>query len=324
MISVAYTCVRVKQSIGWTNILPLSFYWRRSGPLQPQYQRISRDNRSDRIAVRLSLPNSNGFSYIGTPEGGIVLHWIVTVFYICVTASINSLDKAISFSANLLVYGHFFIEALVGLGFTWFKPIDLRPRPKGYPARRWFPDDDLPDRGRWMRDKDWNKFDQSPGIFKLAIKWLSSGLFQTVIGLLVAILSGVLIVLEAIPTGSPTAWGFVNLIVTMAIMLAAAVYWAFLVPAASSDGCSKTRFGFDLLLSTHGINDETDPERICYFCEIFHAIELLNLNLNQNHPREVQQQAQEGGHRHPHYGYLHYVSRRSVLRDPPQSIYEAD
>ncbi|KAL3296358.1 high-affinity methionine permease, partial [Colletotrichum asianum] len=212
MISVAYTCVRVKQSIGWTNILPLSFYWRRSGPLQPQYQRISRDNRSDRIAVRLSLPNSNGFSYIGTPEGGIVLHWIVTVFYICVTASINSLDKAISFSANLLVYGHFFIEALVGLGFTWFKPIDLRPRPKGYPARRWFPDDDLPDRGRWMRDKDWNKFDQSPGIFKLAIKWLSSGLFQTVIGLLVAILSGVLIVLEAIPTGSPTAWGFVNLI----------------------------------------------------------------------------------------------------------------
>lgn len=44
----------------------------------------------------------------GTPEGGIILHWIVTIFYICVSAVFSNIQTGIAFTANLLIYGHFF------------------------------------------------------------------------------------------------------------------------------------------------------------------------------------------------------------------------
>ena len=46
----------------------------------------------------------------GAPQGGIALHWISCVFFICVSAAIDSITEAISFSSLLLAYGH----AIVG------------------------------------------------------------------------------------------------------------------------------------------------------------------------------------------------------------------
>ncbi|KAK1452680.1 hypothetical protein CCUS01_10721 [Colletotrichum cuscutae] len=78
------------------------------------------------------IEKDDGFAYLGIPEGGIVLYWIVTIFYICVTAPINEISNAITFSADFFVYGHFIIEAImtsaVGFGFICLAGILPRRR----------------------------------------------------------------------------------------------------------------------------------------------------------------------------------------------------
>jgi hypothetical protein len=46
----------------------------------------------------------------GAPQGGIALHWVSCVFFVAVSAAIDSITEAISFSGLLLTYGH----AIVG------------------------------------------------------------------------------------------------------------------------------------------------------------------------------------------------------------------
>lgn len=104
LISVSYTCVRVKQTIAWAGILPWSSIWRRSAPLRLKYSVVYRpDSSYPQQDERPTLRK-------GTPEGGIILHWIVTFLYICITAAIHPLDTAISVTGQLLVYGHFFVS----------------------------------------------------------------------------------------------------------------------------------------------------------------------------------------------------------------------
>jgi len=97
----------VKQTIGWANVLPGSWYWRISAPVRAIYswQPIGSQQRTVGLVVK-----HNALTHPGTPEGGIVLHWIVTVVYICFTATFDSVIEAINFSGTLLVYGHFFVE----------------------------------------------------------------------------------------------------------------------------------------------------------------------------------------------------------------------
>lgn len=54
--------------------------------------------------------DQDALTHPGSPEGGVVLHWMVTVVYICLTAPLPNIDSAIDFAGNLLVYGHFFME----------------------------------------------------------------------------------------------------------------------------------------------------------------------------------------------------------------------
>jgi hypothetical protein len=68
--------------------LPASRFWRKSAP------RRATDHAQDRTS----------------PEGGTILHWLATVFFIGVTIPYQNLSNAIAFSGNLLVYGHFVVE----------------------------------------------------------------------------------------------------------------------------------------------------------------------------------------------------------------------
>jgi hypothetical protein len=121
MISVAYTCVRgksilikvepltylyttVKQTIGWTGVLPWSSIWRRSAPVREKYKTLGAD---------VENPHSNNETPViskGTPEGGIILHWIVSVFFVIISIGVHPVETAISFAGPLLVYGHFFVS----------------------------------------------------------------------------------------------------------------------------------------------------------------------------------------------------------------------
>jgi hypothetical protein len=46
----------------------------------------------------------------GTPQGGLALHWVGSVFFICISATITNLSEALSCSGLLVSYGH----AMVG------------------------------------------------------------------------------------------------------------------------------------------------------------------------------------------------------------------
>jgi hypothetical protein len=97
----------VKQSIGWANILPFSFIWRKQGPVHPEYHWKTRSGRVRELV--LTFPE-RAFNHPGTPEGGIILHWALTVLYIAATASYENIQDAIRFAGNILVYGHFFAQ----------------------------------------------------------------------------------------------------------------------------------------------------------------------------------------------------------------------
>lgn len=96
----------VKQSIGWTNVLPWSWLWRRTGPLRPKYQ-WREVNAHHEIALTF---DRDALTHPGSPEGGVILYWLTTVVWICLTASSTNTPYAVSFSGNMLIYGHFFVE----------------------------------------------------------------------------------------------------------------------------------------------------------------------------------------------------------------------
>lgn len=105
MISVTYTCVMVKQTVAWANILPWSPFWRTSAPVRVkelkdayEMQRLlyQRDEDGEPISIWRTA----------APQGGIILHWIACIFYISLSSVITSIPEAISFSGLLLTYAH--------------------------------------------------------------------------------------------------------------------------------------------------------------------------------------------------------------------------
>lgn len=126
----------------------------------------------------------------------------------------------------------------------------------------------------------------------------------------------VLIVLDAYTGQKPTHWDFLNFYVTAGLLLFASIYWFFFVRARPHSELTRATtpserlyecFGGHLELSTHGLDDSNDPEMICSFCARFQGIEMELLN--QDHMRSHDNESQHpAAHRHPHYGYLHFVS----------------
>ncbi|KAF2184946.1 hypothetical protein K469DRAFT_167604 [Zopfia rhizophila CBS 207.26] len=115
MISVTYTCVRVKQTIAWANILPWSSFWRTSAPVRSKEPK-------DAIEMQGLLSQTTGDDgesiptlRTGAPQGGIALHWLACVFYISVSSVISEVTEAILFSGLLLTYGHAIVGSEFGL-----------------------------------------------------------------------------------------------------------------------------------------------------------------------------------------------------------------
>ncbi|WYZ46034.1 hypothetical protein EsH8_IX_000259 [Colletotrichum jinshuiense] len=283
MISVAYTCVRVKQSIGWTNILLFSRIWKRSGPLRAKYEKIPRETGAG-FDLRLQFDGQETpYNYPGTPEGGIILHWFVTVFYICITA-IFGIRDAIDFSANLLVYGHFFIESLVGLGFTWFDSKRPTQLPPNYPTARWLPEEYLPDGTiSWPQPPSWLRKDPWRG----SVGGYFDGLGQTVLGIFILLFSAAMLIAECFTTKGLIVFG-----VNGVVFFVASIYWLLLVRKTSTPRKLKW-LGFEIQHEVHGSvdPDNMDASELCEFCETFYRSFLSD-------------GSQSRDHRHPHHGYM--------------------
>ncbi|KXH64044.1 high-affinity methionine permease [Colletotrichum nymphaeae SA-01] len=208
---------------------------------------------------------------------------MISVTYTCVRASIEGIDNAITFSADLLVYGHFVIEAAVGFGFIWFRPVDDRLKPPGYPAVGWFPENSPPPQTWWTRHR--RTFDWSIGA-------LTDGGIQVLLGATVCVGSLGLITIDAWTGYESKPADFVHLIIMISLMIIGCFYWWFLIRRASAKEIYKL-FGYDFRLLKHGVDDHEDAERVCSFCQDFQDMrELREIDLD---------------HRHPHHGFLDFV-----------------
>ena len=92
----------VKQVIGWANILPFSELWRRTD-LSRKINDLSRLRTSN-------IYNNAAISRLGTPEGGIILHYIASIVQIGISTTIHDLKLAIALQSSAVIYGHLFFE----------------------------------------------------------------------------------------------------------------------------------------------------------------------------------------------------------------------
>jgi amino acid transporter len=240
IISVTYTCVRVKQTIAWTNILPWSPFLRTSAPMRSR-------GHCETMEMRPLIPQSiNETSRpqptlrIGTPQGGIVLHWVVCVFYICISAAIPAVTEAISFPGLLVSYGHAIVGAIIGLFFPKFRTIEYKI-PK---ERRWDPGE-LP---RWLRPKP----------------------SQYLLGLVSAAGNIVILVLAAIgpyknadgTTRAIKGWYFT--VTSFGLLAFSVAYYAIFLASETSTGVQIA--GVNLKRQQHGDGDNLDVTRQCEVC----------------------------------------------------------
>ncbi|CAK4033312.1 high-affinity methionine permease [Lecanosticta acicola] len=230
MISVAYTCVRVKHIVGWVNILPLSNLWRRTDLsrhmryLLPGFGQDSwQSSVNQAIAVRR-----------GAPEGGLILHYIVSVILICITPAFDTLNGAIQSSGNVLIYGHFIYEAAVGLGYA-FSIEPKRREEREIPANEW----NAPEAFQWFTKN-------RRGLIALGSTTAAVSLFILAIEL-------------TQPLGR---WYFVTIV---AVTFLSMVYWANIVWLRKGSKTSRW-LGLSFQPQIHGKDDYNNPWRQCSQC----------------------------------------------------------
>ncbi|KAK6081227.1 hypothetical protein SCUP234_04880 [Seiridium cupressi] len=254
MLSVAYTGVRVKQSIGWTNILPWSWLWRRTGPLRPKYS--WRQVNAEREVTLIF--DQDALTHPGSPEGGVILYWLTTVVWICLSASSTDTTYAVGFAGNVLVYGHFFVEGLVGIGFIWFDPFQDKFKNTGYPALDWYRKESDRNPAAWMRQVPAQK-----GQY-WSLHHLRYGPLQTLLGIIILAFSLVIVISD--PIGQSD--GRAALAVIGGVLAVGWIYWWLFVRYDSAVHIYKL-LGYDLIQYTHGVDDfPSDPTRICHWIEI--------------------------------------------------------
>ncbi|KAF2993477.1 hypothetical protein E8E14_000895 [Neopestalotiopsis sp. 37M] len=285
MLSVAYTGVRVKQSIGWTNILPWSWLWRRTGPLRPKYSWREVDHGQREVAL---IFDKDALTHPGSPEGGVILYWLTTVVWICLSASSTDTTYAVGFSGNMLVYGHFFVEGLVGIGFIWFDPYQERFQNTGYPALDWYRTESDRNPAPWMRQNP-----AEPGKY-WSLSRLRDGPLQTLLGIVILAFSLIIVIADLLRPEGLTALEVVG-----GVLVAGWIYWWLFVRYESAKRVFKF-FGYQLIPYTHGEEDlDIDPPtRICHWCITLRA-----------------------GHRHPHDSYLSFNEFLLLGKPRPRFLY---
>lgn len=247
ILSVSYTCVRVKQSIGWANILPWSHVWRRQGRIQPDYELVKDEHGKPELQYKFQ---ERPLNRPGTPEGGIILHWITTVIWICGTAKFDSLSDAIAFANQILVFGYFWAEAVIALLFINIGHFGFQTGPvKYFPAWNWHTkkQDGDAQHGyppRWLRPAS------APWSGPLL---LGSSVFASSV-----------VVIGAACKSSP---GRRLLYVLLGIMLAGLVYWYAFVRYTTARKLYRF-FGFEMKEQLHGVDDTDDAYRVCDWCDV--------------------------------------------------------
>ncbi|OBT52025.1 hypothetical protein VE04_06969, partial [Pseudogymnoascus sp. 24MN13] len=99
LLSVTYTCARVKQVIGMSNIIPWSRLWSSNSP-----------PRQD---------DNGNFINSPTPQGGLLLHWIFSIILISASSAFTNLNEAISFPGNLQAYAAGWVRIFISIGFPF-------------------------------------------------------------------------------------------------------------------------------------------------------------------------------------------------------------
>ncbi|OCK94885.1 uncharacterized protein K441DRAFT_90733 [Cenococcum geophilum 1.58] len=242
MISVTYTCVRVKQTIAWSNILPWSTFWRTSAPVRVK-------DPTDAMELQHLMPHPADDDEpapvlrTGAPQGGIALHWVACVFYICVSSAIPVVTEAISFSGLLLTYGHAIWGVAIGLFFPVLSRVEY----------------DLPDARGW---------NPSP-----PPRWLNPSVSQFALGWLYAAGSIVILVLSALgpyknadgSQRSVKGWWFP--VITFGLLGFSVVYYLIFIASENSNGASMA--GVNMHRRRHGDDDNRNIMRQCDFCKAY-------------------------------------------------------
>nr|POF07641.1 hypothetical protein CFP56_70543 [Quercus suber] len=241
MISVTYTCVRVEQCIGWSNILPWSLLWRLASPVRIPWWRMSTIMHQSRPGHRpqtFEIPR-------GTPQGGVLLGWLTTCIWICISASFHTYADAIKYTSGFLVYGHFFASAAVAYGFL-MGAFQIGPYFRHNPERH-------------VPTSHWNPGSPSSLLFPKGREWFGHILLGgSLFGLSVVV----------IICGLVYASGRAYFYVIIAMMAVACLYWSLFVYQPVANMVLGT-FGLVVSQATHGIDDREDAERACDECSVY-------------------------------------------------------
>ncbi|KAK1962244.1 hypothetical protein LY78DRAFT_260389 [Colletotrichum sublineola] len=173
-------------------------------------------------------------------------------------------------------------KAFVAAGFIFFDPIQRAQLPHHYPTPGWLPGNrgSTPSRSRWMRTLP----------FSLTIPSLTNGIGQTALGLLVSILSVAIVFADVSEHQGQIGFGIVS-----GLLCLAWLYWFLFIREKSATKIYGW-FKYDTQLKTHGFDDHDDHSRFCNFCDYF---------LRRS---ELGEEDLIAEHRHPHYGYLKFVT----------------
>ncbi|RSL49591.1 hypothetical protein CEP54_012362 [Fusarium duplospermum] len=117
--AIIYTFSRVKQAIGQAEILPWSRYLKKDDVLQRSH----------------SGPAEDAFRY-KSPQGGLIVHWIMSVIVISATAGSHGVMEAVFIPGYIQTYIQCFFLGVLALGFFNLTSREEALWPEGDDARR--------------------------------------------------------------------------------------------------------------------------------------------------------------------------------------------
>ncbi|KAH7159768.1 hypothetical protein B0J13DRAFT_580965 [Dactylonectria estremocensis] len=203
--SIIYTFSRVKQAIGQAEVLPWSIVWKKDDILQ-------RERDSDHPGVFLQK----------APQGGLIIHWTMSVVVIAGSSSIESTLESVGLPGYVQTYAHCFILMIIGAAYLNLSSReDALARPAREPIRR-----DTPGKTRKPPFRP-SKMTSNVG------QWVMMGF----VGLYVA-LNGAILIINAIPPyvgsdGTSNAFkGFGFPIIILSILTFGIAYYVLVFGAA--------------------------------------------------------------------------------------------
>lgn len=118
--SIIYTFSRVKQSIGQAEVLPWSNVWKKDDEIQ-----------------RELAPDHPGYFIHKAPQGGLIIHWTMSVVVIAGSSSIPSTLESVGLPGYVQTYAHCFILMIIGAAYLNLSSREeALTRPTRQPARR--------------------------------------------------------------------------------------------------------------------------------------------------------------------------------------------